>query len=105
MAEEQALLKQLDSWKDKYYRSINDLEKQREYDELLQRSLGRLALAAQGLDPALDKQLNSLRTILRKKIVLSTRLSMFLKKWNMPLCAWKKMTRTNTQPAKSYLSY
>lgn len=67
MAEEQALLKQLDSWKDKYYRSINDLEKQREYDELLQRSLGRLALAAQGLDPALDKQLNSLRTILRKK--------------------------------------
>jgi len=58
---------QLEEWKQKYYQSITDLEKQQTYDELLQRSLGRLALAAQGLDPALDKQLKSLRSVLRGK--------------------------------------
>lgn len=50
---------QLEEWKKKYYQSITELEKQQSYDELLQRSLGRLALAAQGLDPALDRQLKS----------------------------------------------
>jgi len=58
---------QLEEWKKKYYQSITDLEKQQSYDELLQRSLGRLALAAQGLDPLLDRQLKSLRTVLRGK--------------------------------------
>jgi diguanylate cyclase len=58
---------QLDEWKQKYYQSITDLEKQQSYDELLQKSLSRLALAAQGLDPLLDRQLKSLRTILRGK--------------------------------------
>lgn len=58
---------QLEEWKQKYYQSITDLENQQSYDELLQRSLGRLALAAQGLDPALDKQLKSLRSVLRGK--------------------------------------
>jgi len=58
---------QLEEWKKKYYQSIADLEKQQSYDEILQRSLGRLALAAQGLDPTLDSQLKSLRTILRGK--------------------------------------
>lgn len=60
-------LQQLDEWKQKYYASITSLEQQQSYDELLQRSLGRLALAAQGLDPALDKQLKSLRDVLRGK--------------------------------------
>lgn len=58
---------QLDEWKKKYYASLTALEQQQGYDVLLQRSLGRLALAAQGLDPALDKQLKSLRDVLRGK--------------------------------------
>lgn len=59
--------RQLDEWKKKYYESISSLEKQQAYEELLQRSLGRLALAAQGLDSSLDKQLQSLRKVLRSK--------------------------------------
>ena len=66
MADETAL-QQLEEWKQKYYASISSLEQQQSYDELLQRSLGRLALAAQGLDPALDTQLKSLRDVLRGK--------------------------------------
>jgi diguanylate cyclase len=58
---------QLDEWKRKYYASLTSLEQQQGYDEVLQRSLGRLALAAQGLDPTLDKQLKSLRDVLRGK--------------------------------------
>ncbi|KKN66480.1 hypothetical protein LCGC14_0470840 [marine sediment metagenome] len=58
---------QLEEWKKKYYASITSLEQQQNYDALLQRSLGRLALAAQGLDPVLDKQLKSLRDVLRGK--------------------------------------
>ena len=58
---------QLDEWKQKYYASLASLEQQQGYDELLQRSLGRLALATQGLDPALDRQLKSLRDVLRGK--------------------------------------
>jgi len=66
MAQEE-LSQQLEEWKTKYYQSITDLEQQQSYDELLQRSLGRLALAAQGLDPKLDTQLQSLRSVLRGK--------------------------------------
>ncbi|MFT6909690.1 MAG: hypothetical protein ACJAS1_006413 [Oleiphilaceae bacterium] len=44
----------------KYYSLITSLEQKQSYDELLQRSLGRLALATQGLDLGLDKQLKSL---------------------------------------------
>tara|TARA_R110002049_G_scaffold262028_1_gene438109 strand:+ start:411 stop:2045 length:1635 start_codon:yes stop_codon:yes gene_type:complete len=58
---------QLEEFKQKYYASLTSLEQQQDYDELLQRSLGRLALAAQGLDPALDTQLKSLRDVLRGK--------------------------------------
>jgi diguanylate cyclase len=58
---------QIEEWKKKYYLSITTLEQQQSYDELLQRSLGRLALAAQGLDPVLDRQLKSLRDVLRGK--------------------------------------
>ncbi|NQY25877.1 MAG: diguanylate cyclase [Piscirickettsiaceae bacterium] len=61
------ITQQLEEWKKKYYSSLNELEKQQSYDELLQRSLGRLALAAQGLDPLLDRQLSSLRKVLRGK--------------------------------------
>ncbi|RKZ88425.1 MAG: hypothetical protein DRQ39_02510 [Gammaproteobacteria bacterium] len=61
------VVQQLEEWKQKYYQSISDLEQQQSYDELLQRSLARLALAAQGLDSRLDTQLTSLRKELRGK--------------------------------------
>ena len=61
------VVQQLEEWKQKYYQSITDLEQQQSYDELLQRSLARLALAAQGLDSKLDTQLTSLRKELRSK--------------------------------------
>jgi diguanylate cyclase len=56
---------QLKEWKQKYFESISSIEKHKSYEDLLQRSLGRLALAAQGLDSSLDKQLNSLRKVIR----------------------------------------
>lgn len=65
--ENDAVLQQLEEWKEKYFQSVSSLEKQQNYDEVLQRSLGRLALAAQGLDRNLDTQLKSLRGVLRKK--------------------------------------
>ncbi|MFW5426965.1 MAG: GGDEF domain-containing protein [Methylophagaceae bacterium] len=58
-------VQQLEEWKNKYYKSLTELEEQQRYDELLQRSLGRLALAADGIDPALDTQLKSLRSVLK----------------------------------------
>jgi diguanylate cyclase len=58
---------QLKEWKQKYYESISTIEEHKNYQDLLQRSLGRLALAAQGLDSSLDKQLNSLRKVSRRK--------------------------------------
>jgi diguanylate cyclase len=57
----------VEEWKKKYNKALDRYEEQRSYDELLQRSLGRLALAAQGLDPRLDNQLKLLRTTLRAK--------------------------------------
>jgi|GEM_PF-2237387 len=55
---------QLSQWKQKYYKSITELEQQQQLDTLLRRSL---ALIAQGLDSTLDSHLSSLRTSLRKK--------------------------------------
>lgn len=62
-----AIEQQLNKWKQKYYQSITDLEKQQHLDALLRRSLSRLALVAQGLDSTLDEHLSSLRSSLRKK--------------------------------------
>lgn len=61
------ITQQLKEWKDKYYQSLTEFEEQQRYDELLQRSLGRLALAADGIDPILDTQLKSLRSVLKGK--------------------------------------
>jgi diguanylate cyclase len=65
--EDNVINQKFDQLKQKYYQSITDLEKQQSYNELLQKSLSRLALAAQGLDPLLDRQLESLRSVLRGK--------------------------------------
>ena len=67
MMENDAVEQQLEEWKQKYYQSLKDLDQQQTYDDVLQRSISRLALAAQGLDTALDKQLSSLRKALRSK--------------------------------------
>ncbi|MDX1474936.1 MAG: diguanylate cyclase [Reinekea sp.] len=55
----------VEEWKEKFFEVSDMLEKQQDYDQLLERSLSRLALISQGLDPELDKVLSTLRTILR----------------------------------------
>lgn len=61
------ITQQLNQWKQKYYKSLKDLEQRQQLDTVLRRSLSRLALIAQGIDPTLDNQLSSLRTSLRNK--------------------------------------
>lgn len=61
------LKSKLDQWKHKYLELLARDEKQTIYTQLLERSLGRLALVAEGIDPALDKQLHSLRQELRSQ--------------------------------------
>ena len=55
----------LEQWKHKYLELLASEEKQTTYTQLLERSLGRLALVSEGINPALDKQLHSLRKELR----------------------------------------
>jgi diguanylate cyclase len=57
----------IDEWKQKYAALKKQLTEQTQYDDLLKRSLSRLALAAQGLDNKLDRQLKMLRKELRSK--------------------------------------
>lgn len=64
MAAEEPVSK-LEQWKYKYLELLERNEKQTVYTQLLERSLGRLALVSEGLDPALDNQLQSLRNELR----------------------------------------
>lgn len=55
----------VEEWKEKFFKVSDSLEKQQDYDQLLERSLSRLALISQGLDPVLDKHLSTLRKLLR----------------------------------------
>jgi diguanylate cyclase len=57
----------LEQWKQKYLELLARDENQTVYTQLLERSLGRLALVSEGIDPALDKHLYSLRQELRSK--------------------------------------
>lgn len=59
-------LEKLEKWKEKYYQVLQDKEKQERYQTALEKSLGRLALASQGLDRNLDKQISKLRDALKK---------------------------------------
>jgi diguanylate cyclase len=59
------LNKQIESWKQKYSSLHTEFDSQEKYAALLERTLGRLALAAQGLDENLDKYLTRLRSVLR----------------------------------------
>lgn len=56
-------------WKQKYYDNLEQLEKKekqwREVEGLLRRGITRLSLAAGGADPALDRELDTLRAALR----------------------------------------
>jgi diguanylate cyclase len=71
---------QLNQWKQKYYKSITDLEERQELDALLRRSLSRLALVAQGIDSRLDTHLSSLRSSLRNKNQKQHELELLLEK-------------------------
>ncbi|HLA74593.1 MAG TPA: hypothetical protein VJM76_01615, partial [Gammaproteobacteria bacterium] len=56
-------------WKQKYYTSLEQLEaKEKQWGEvenLLRRCITRLSLAADGADPALDSQIETLRNAIR----------------------------------------
>ncbi len=67
-------------WKSKYNQLQTQLEQQQQYDTLLERSIGRLALAAQGLDSKLDLQLKQLRQTLRKNEVEQSEIESILNK-------------------------
>ena len=71
---------QLNQWKQKYYKSITDLEERQELDTSLRRSLSRLALVAQGIDSRLDAHLSSLRSSLRNKNQKQHELELLLEK-------------------------
>ncbi len=62
-------LAQNDNWKDKYLRSLDKLEQKEkawsEAEDLLRRSLGRLAHTGYGLDRSLDRQLDRVRDAIR----------------------------------------
>ncbi|PIE37270.1 MAG: hypothetical protein CSA53_06665 [Gammaproteobacteria bacterium] len=59
-------LKKLEQWKEKYYQALQAKEQQEQYQSVLEKGLGRLALASQGLDKNLDQQIKKLREALRK---------------------------------------
>ncbi len=57
-------------WKERYFTLLNEGEKrqteQNEYENLLNRAVVRLTLAASGLDEALDPHLQAIREVMRK---------------------------------------
>jgi diguanylate cyclase len=57
----------VEEWKEKFFKVSEALEKQQHYEQLLERSLNRLAFAAKGFDPVLDKTLSTLLELLRDK--------------------------------------
>ncbi len=58
-------------WKNKYFDSLEDLEKKEKQwsgvEDLLRRTISRLTLAAEGLDDTLDRQLKELRDAIRDR--------------------------------------
>ena len=71
---------QVNEWKQKYSQLQTKLDRQQSYDSILERSLGRLALAAQGLDDNLDRQLKKLRQVLRSNKTEQVEIESILKK-------------------------
>lgn len=71
MTEQDHQRQEIESWKRKYYDSLDETERKekdwRRLDELLRRALSRLTLAADGLDSTLDEQLKALRDVIRDK--------------------------------------
>lgn len=85
----------LEQWKHKYLELLASEEKQTTYTQLLERSLGRLALVSEGINPALDKQLHSLRKELRSNKDVG-RISDILEKYSNLLTKWMKVRRVPT---------
>ncbi|MDX1250660.1 MAG: diguanylate cyclase [Gammaproteobacteria bacterium] len=69
MTQDNANLQALDQWRQKYYSALEKLEqKEQQWDEMektLRRCISRLALAADGVHPEIDVQLESLRKAIR----------------------------------------
>lgn len=69
MSEEDKLRRETEQWKKKYYASLEQAEKQEresaEREQQLRRHLLRLSLAADGVDPSLDRLLDRLRGDIR----------------------------------------
>jgi diguanylate cyclase len=71
---------QVTEWKQKYSQLQTKFDRQQSYDSILERSLGRLALAAQGLDDNLDNHLKKLRKVLRNNKTDQIEIESILKK-------------------------
>lgn len=72
MAESSEALSSTEQWKRKYYESLEAIEqKERRWEQLeeaLRKTISRLALAAEGLDATLDRQLRDLRNAIRDRV-------------------------------------
>jgi diguanylate cyclase len=72
MAESSEALSSTEQWKRKYYESLEAIEQKeqrwKQLEEVLRKTISRLALAADGLDATLDKQLRDLRNAIRDRV-------------------------------------
>ena len=72
MAESSEALSSTEQWKRKYYESLETIEQKeqrwKQLEEVLRKTISRLALAADGLDATLDKQLRDLRNAIRDRV-------------------------------------
>lgn len=60
--------KTAEKWREQFIELSHELEQQKSYEQLLQRGLSRLALAANGMDGCLDPHLDALRKNLRASV-------------------------------------
>jgi diguanylate cyclase len=72
MAESSEALSSTEQWKRKYYASLEAIEQKeqrwKQLEEVLRKTISRLALAADGLNATLDKQLRDLRNAIRDRV-------------------------------------
>jgi diguanylate cyclase len=90
----------LTAWKNKFFELSESFEKQQKYDQLLERSLSRLALAAQGVDPVLDKHLVTVRSLLRKSSHDTVSLEKVLEKVELAIGQMDEKQSSATSPAE-----
>ncbi len=84
-------------WKNKYSQLQTQFERQKSYDSILERSLGRLTLAAQGLDDNLDRQLTQLRKVLRSNKSEQVEIESILKKMEQAIGQMEESAKENVE--------